>query len=359
MFKEFGVRLSFTPTVLGGDLINLKVKPEVSSLDFANAVTHRRLPRAGALDAPHRDRSRAAGRTDVRDRRPDEQHRDQSRCEDSRHRRHPDSRLPVPSKAYQKNQTELVVMITPTSCAAARRACREGCRARRAVPARRPKTMPPPAPYIGSPRYPASQPSRGAPSAAPARSRAAPRRWRGRSRRRAALPVLAPRRRSRPGRPRPAAVRGRSRRRPSEGAREAARGRDERPRTAAAKQKAADDKRLAEEARMAEEGRGRASRGEKLDKERARREARSRQEERRESPRKKAEEDQKNDRAARRSRRASQAGAGCLPGRRWTRPRGSRSDEGDLGRRLTDGINESGEHHDEDSRTPPIAMNRA
>ncbi len=39
MFKEFGVRLNFTPTVLGGDLINLKVKPEVSSLDFTNAIT--------------------------------------------------------------------------------------------------------------------------------------------------------------------------------------------------------------------------------------------------------------------------------------------------------------------------------
>ena len=38
MFKEFGVRLSFTPTVLGGDLVHLKVRPEVSSLDFANAV---------------------------------------------------------------------------------------------------------------------------------------------------------------------------------------------------------------------------------------------------------------------------------------------------------------------------------
>ena len=37
-FKEFGVRLSFTPTVVGGDLINLKVKPEVSSLDFTNAI---------------------------------------------------------------------------------------------------------------------------------------------------------------------------------------------------------------------------------------------------------------------------------------------------------------------------------
>ena len=37
-FKEFGVRLSFTPTVLSGDLINLKVRPEVSSLDFSNAL---------------------------------------------------------------------------------------------------------------------------------------------------------------------------------------------------------------------------------------------------------------------------------------------------------------------------------
>ena len=36
-FKEFGVRLSFTPTVTG-DRIHLKVKPEVSLLDFNNAV---------------------------------------------------------------------------------------------------------------------------------------------------------------------------------------------------------------------------------------------------------------------------------------------------------------------------------
>ncbi|MEZ5825639.1 MAG: hypothetical protein R3C97_13140 [Geminicoccaceae bacterium] len=37
-FKEFGVRLAFTPTVLGNDRISLKVKPEVSDLDFANAI---------------------------------------------------------------------------------------------------------------------------------------------------------------------------------------------------------------------------------------------------------------------------------------------------------------------------------
>ena len=38
VFKEYGIRLYFTPTVLGGDLINLKTKPEVSSLDFNNAI---------------------------------------------------------------------------------------------------------------------------------------------------------------------------------------------------------------------------------------------------------------------------------------------------------------------------------
>ncbi len=38
MFKEFGVRLAFTPTVVG-DRVHLKVRPEVSMLDFTNAVT--------------------------------------------------------------------------------------------------------------------------------------------------------------------------------------------------------------------------------------------------------------------------------------------------------------------------------
>jgi Flp pilus assembly secretin CpaC len=36
-FKEFGVRLNFTPTI-NGDRVHLKVRPEVSTLDFANAV---------------------------------------------------------------------------------------------------------------------------------------------------------------------------------------------------------------------------------------------------------------------------------------------------------------------------------
>jgi len=38
-FKEFGVRLDFTPTLRPDGLIHLKVAPEVSSLDFTNALT--------------------------------------------------------------------------------------------------------------------------------------------------------------------------------------------------------------------------------------------------------------------------------------------------------------------------------
>jgi len=37
-FKPFGVRLSFTPTVLSKSIINLRIAPEVSELDFNNAI---------------------------------------------------------------------------------------------------------------------------------------------------------------------------------------------------------------------------------------------------------------------------------------------------------------------------------
>jgi pilus assembly protein CpaC len=37
-FKEFGIRLNFTPTLTSDGVIHLKVKPEVSSLDFSNGL---------------------------------------------------------------------------------------------------------------------------------------------------------------------------------------------------------------------------------------------------------------------------------------------------------------------------------
>ncbi|WP_448190629.1 type II and III secretion system protein family protein [Azospirillum sp. sgz301742] len=38
-YKQFGVSLAFTPTVLSGDRISMRVRPEVSELDFSNAIT--------------------------------------------------------------------------------------------------------------------------------------------------------------------------------------------------------------------------------------------------------------------------------------------------------------------------------
>jgi len=38
-FKEFGVRLNFTPVIMPNGNIHLQVKPEVSALDFTNALT--------------------------------------------------------------------------------------------------------------------------------------------------------------------------------------------------------------------------------------------------------------------------------------------------------------------------------
>ena len=37
-FKEYGIKLNFTPTVLDSNLVNIVVSAEVSSLDFDNGV---------------------------------------------------------------------------------------------------------------------------------------------------------------------------------------------------------------------------------------------------------------------------------------------------------------------------------
>ena len=113
MFKEFGVRLRFTPTITGSDTVHLKVAPEVSALDFANAVSVEgfRVPAlstrrtetevelrdgqtfaiAGLIDnSVTQTMSKIPGLGDI-----------------------PILGLLFKSRAYQKNATELVVMITP------------------------------------------------------------------------------------------------------------------------------------------------------------------------------------------------------------------------------------------------------
>jgi pilus assembly protein CpaC len=113
VFKEFGVRLRFTPVVTADGMIQLKVAPEVSSLDFGNAVVLEgfRVPalatRRTETNVELRDGQTFAIAGMI----------DQNLNETLR-------RVPglgdIPvlgylfrSQAYQKNATELVVMITP------------------------------------------------------------------------------------------------------------------------------------------------------------------------------------------------------------------------------------------------------
>jgi pilus assembly protein CpaC len=60
-FKKFGVGLAFTPTVLPGGLINLKMEPEVSQIDPTNAV------RIGGVEIPSLIVRRANTTIELRD----------------------------------------------------------------------------------------------------------------------------------------------------------------------------------------------------------------------------------------------------------------------------------------------------
>jgi pilus assembly protein CpaC len=111
-FKEYGVRLAFTP-VINGDRIHLKVRPEVSTLDFANAV------QLGGFRIPALTSRRTETEIELRDRQTFAIAGLLNSNMTSTMQKIPGiGDIPVlgllfRSKAAQKNRTELVVMITP------------------------------------------------------------------------------------------------------------------------------------------------------------------------------------------------------------------------------------------------------
>ena len=157
-FKEFGVRLSFTPTVLGGDLVHLKVKPEVSSLDFANAVV------IDGFRVPALSTRRTETEVELRDGQTFAIAGLMNNTLTNTMSKIPGiGDIPIlgllfKSKAHQKNQTELVVMITPTIIKKGQMGVSEGLPSIIEPYLARPdKTHPSPDPYTGSPRYPADR----------------------------------------------------------------------------------------------------------------------------------------------------------------------------------------------------------
>jgi pilus assembly protein CpaC len=113
-FKEFGVRLTFTPTIVGNDLVKLKVAPEVSSLDFANALT------IEGFRVPAISTRRTQTEVELQDGQTFAIAGLMNNTLTSQMSKIPGiGDIPIlgylfRSKAAQKNQTELVVMITPT-----------------------------------------------------------------------------------------------------------------------------------------------------------------------------------------------------------------------------------------------------
>ena len=88
-YKQFGVRLSFLPVVLGDGRIRLKVAPEVSDLDFSRSVSFNgfTIPALTKRNVDHHDR--AERRPDLRGRRAAQQPRDRDE------RRRPAARRPA------------------------------------------------------------------------------------------------------------------------------------------------------------------------------------------------------------------------------------------------------------------------
>jgi pilus assembly protein CpaC len=165
IFKEFGVRLSFTPTVLGGDLINLKVKPEVSALDFANAIV------LDGFRIPALTTRKTETEVELRDGQTFAIAGLLNNTVTDTMRKIPGiGDIPIlgwlfKSKAMSKAQTELVVMITPSIIRRGQMGVSEGLPSPvepfMDAPSKR---LPPPDPYVGSPRYPANQPAPGTPA---------------------------------------------------------------------------------------------------------------------------------------------------------------------------------------------------
>lgn len=113
-FKEFGVKLNFTPTIVGDNLVKLKVRPEVSSLDFSNAVI------VEGFRIPAISTRRTETEVELQDGQTFAIAGLMNNTVTEQMQKIPGiGDIPIlgrlfQSKAAQKNQTELVVMITPT-----------------------------------------------------------------------------------------------------------------------------------------------------------------------------------------------------------------------------------------------------
>jgi pilus assembly protein CpaC len=154
-FKEFGIRLKFTPTILGDEIINLKVEPEVSALDFSNAVT------IEGFRIPALSTRRTQTEVELRDGQTFAVAGLLNNTLTTSLRKIPGiGDIPIlgwlfKSKALQKNETELVVIITPHILRRGSPGAATGLPNLVEPFLGKPdKQLTPPPAHLGSPRYP-------------------------------------------------------------------------------------------------------------------------------------------------------------------------------------------------------------
>jgi pilus assembly protein CpaC len=113
-FKEFGIRLRFTPTIARNGAIRLKVQPEVSTLDFANGLS------ISGFEIPSLRTRRAETEVELRE----GQHLAVAGLLDNESTRNL-TKIPIlgdipilgelfRSRALRQRRTELLVVVTPT-----------------------------------------------------------------------------------------------------------------------------------------------------------------------------------------------------------------------------------------------------
>ncbi len=112
-FKRFGVSLDFTPTVLGGGLVNLRVRPEVSFIDRANGI------RTSSIEIPGISVRRADTTVELHDGQAFAVAGLLQNNYSNDVRQTPwIGNLPIlgslfSSKRFQRNESELVIIVTP------------------------------------------------------------------------------------------------------------------------------------------------------------------------------------------------------------------------------------------------------
>lgn len=113
-YKRYGVSLAFTPTVLSTGLINMKIEPEVSQIDKANSVAI-----TGTITVPALTVRRASTTLELRDGQSFVLAGLLQNDSDAVQQQMPWlGDVPVlgalfSSKSYQKNETDLVIIVTP------------------------------------------------------------------------------------------------------------------------------------------------------------------------------------------------------------------------------------------------------